>query len=100
MARRSVWPWIPMCLAARSEEHTSELQSPYDLVCRLLLEKKNHRLYDIPSVATRIPAVFPAPLATPHGIHALNLTGSRGLLQPGVRNGVFIFLSALFTCTL
>src|SRR6202047_1527171 len=25
----------------RSEEHTSELQSPYDLVCRLLLEK-NH----------------------------------------------------------
>src|SRR5207248_11496810 len=26
---------------ARSEEHTSELQSPYDLVCRLLLEKKN-----------------------------------------------------------
>src|SRR5438094_4099530 len=27
--------------AFRSEEHTSELQSPYDLVCRLLLEKKN-----------------------------------------------------------
>src|SRR5207248_10441324 len=27
----------------RSEEHTSELQSPYDLVCRLLLEKKNLR---------------------------------------------------------
>src|SRR5207248_9440052 len=26
--------------AERSEEHTSELQSPYDLVCRLLLEKK------------------------------------------------------------
>src|SRR5437867_5204756 len=25
--------------AIRSEEHTSELQSPYDLVCRLLLEK-------------------------------------------------------------
>src|SRR5438094_2694893 len=25
----------------RSEEHTSELQSPYDLVCRLLLDKKN-----------------------------------------------------------
>src|SRR5207248_9167537 len=25
-------------LANRSEEHTSELQSPYDLVCRLLLE--------------------------------------------------------------
>src|SRR5437879_9836061 len=29
-------------LAKRSEEHTSELQSPMYLVCRLLLEKKNH----------------------------------------------------------
>src|SRR5438034_3714029 len=28
----------------RSEEHTSELQSHSDLVCRLLLEKKNSRL--------------------------------------------------------
>src|SRR5437867_1056397 len=28
--------------STRSEEHTSELQSPYDLVCRLLLEKKNY----------------------------------------------------------
>src|SRR5436190_18598408 len=27
----------------RSEEHTSELQSHSDLVCRLLLEKKNNR---------------------------------------------------------
>src|SRR5437867_6182474 len=27
----------------RSEEHTSELQSPYDLVCRLLLEKKKEK---------------------------------------------------------
>src|SRR5437867_8039615 len=31
-------PWRRL---SRSEEHTSELQSPYDLVCRLLLEKKN-----------------------------------------------------------
>src|SRR5437762_7534750 len=29
-------------LAARSEEHTSELQSPMYLVCRLLLEKKKN----------------------------------------------------------
>src|SRR5690348_17895385 len=27
----------------RSEEHTSELQSPVHLVCRLLLEKKKHK---------------------------------------------------------
>src|SRR5256885_11780759 len=38
----------PYCLAAiitptRSEEHTSELQSPCNLVCRLLLEKKKKR---------------------------------------------------------
>src|SRR5574340_1824758 len=31
---------LPM--GARSEEHTSELQSPKDLVCRLLLEKKKN----------------------------------------------------------
>src|SRR5438034_3394037 len=30
---------------ARSEEHTSELQSHSDLVCRLLLEKKNSKSY-------------------------------------------------------
>src|SRR5438552_12431087 len=29
----------------RSEEHTSELQSPDHLVCRLLLEKKNKAMY-------------------------------------------------------
>src|SRR5256885_8994135 len=32
------------CLNLRSEEHTSELQSPCNLVCRLLLEKKHKRL--------------------------------------------------------
>src|SRR5580698_11569356 len=32
------WPWPPRL--ARSEEHTSELQSHVNLVCRLLLEKK------------------------------------------------------------
>src|SRR5699024_12208922 len=30
-------------LRERSEEHTSELQSRFDLVCRLLLEKKNNK---------------------------------------------------------
>src|SRR5437773_7261162 len=30
-------------LPPRSEEHTSELQSHHDLVCRLLLEKKNNK---------------------------------------------------------
>src|SRR5207248_6119231 len=44
-----------MCVSrARSEEHTSELQSPYDLVCRLLLEKKKKKrhLYKSHRLAT------------------------------------------------
>src|ERR1039457_7112334 len=31
---------VPGCARSRSEEHTSELQSPCNLVCRLLLEQK------------------------------------------------------------
>src|SRR2546426_7647120 len=33
-------PRANLALRSRSEEHTSELQSPCNLVCRLLLEKK------------------------------------------------------------
>src|SRR5256885_11602265 len=55
----SEWPrtkaldsfWLPINSAAsaaidsrRSEEHTSELQSPCNLVCRLLLEKKKNNM--------------------------------------------------------
>src|SRR5258708_1622978 len=36
------------CPDCRSEEHTSELQSPDHLVCRLLLEKQNTRQVLIP----------------------------------------------------
>src|SRR5258708_31029539 len=35
--------FVPGRATKRSEEHTSELQSPDHLVCRLLLEKKKHR---------------------------------------------------------
>src|SRR2546430_13675824 len=41
----------------RSEEHTSELQSQSNLVCRLLLEKKNNRRTPCPSFArTSLPS--------------------------------------------
>src|SRR5690349_23017843 len=43
---------------ARSEEHTSELQSRRDLVCRLLLEKKN-----LPRAGTRVCLHSPCPCA-------------------------------------
>src|SRR5690348_17448687 len=38
--RPRCFPHHATCPPARSEEHTSELQSPVHLVCRLLLEKK------------------------------------------------------------
>src|SRR5882672_197783 len=42
-AGTTAWAWAPParpCSTRRSEEHTSELQSHRELVCRLLLEKK------------------------------------------------------------
>src|SRR5437016_10902276 len=43
---RSLKParWIDLRLSFRSEEHTSELQSLTNLVCRLLLEKKKRKI--------------------------------------------------------
>src|SRR6266705_6893084 len=43
-------PWSPAVATSstRSEEHTSELQSPYERVCRLLLEKKKKSGYNRP----------------------------------------------------
>src|SRR5438034_2769585 len=40
----------PLRHLARSEEHTSELQSHSDLVCRLLLEKKKNNVLDAKQV--------------------------------------------------
>src|SRR3989454_7872658 len=40
------FPGVDIVLGPRSEEHTSELQSPCNLVCRLLLEKKKKNRYN------------------------------------------------------
>src|SRR5256885_12161369 len=48
VAQTSVLEWLD----ARSEEHTSELQSPCNLVCRLLLEKKKTMSPTIPTTIT------------------------------------------------
>src|SRR5438067_5500544 len=46
----------------RSEEHTSELQSRFDLVCRLLLEKKKKKINSDHSTPTLItPTTNPSP---------------------------------------
>src|SRR5258708_8143871 len=49
--RRGTW----VCSSTRSEEHTSELQSPDHLVCRLLLEKKKQQ-------NTSTPCAVPLPV--------------------------------------
>src|SRR5947207_10734447 len=58
---------------ARSEEHTSELQSHSDLVCRLLLEKKKHthRTHSSPQT-TVVPLPSSRQRAAPgrHPVHA------------------------------
>src|SRR5256885_11157843 len=44
--RRSMANHFDLEEQERSEEHTSELQSPCNLVCRLLLEKKKNNIVD------------------------------------------------------
>src|SRR5205807_9124680 len=41
---------VPAVVFRRSEEHTSELQSPCNLVCRLLLEKKKYNIKNVSQV--------------------------------------------------
>src|SRR5256886_6672232 len=60
------WTWQKFCRkrnfprtcflrTARSEEHTSELQSQSNLVCRLLLEKKKKEREDVGQCLSRVP---------------------------------------------
>src|SRR5438477_708510 len=44
---------LPVSGIFRSEEHTSELQSHVNLVCRLLLEKKKKQLDSIPITSSK-----------------------------------------------
>src|SRR5256885_1512580 len=56
-----IQPDIQRCRRSsrRSEEHTSELQSPCNLVCRLLLEKKNGHNHDGASRGGLVDGLFP-----------------------------------------
>src|SRR5256885_3423629 len=76
--RHSLWPGRnALCHRReqdRSEEHTSELQSPCNLVCRLLLEKKNNKHTTLSSHSV------PCRLHVPQSEHALphiRLLGAR-----------------------
>src|SRR2546430_13704117 len=50
----------------RSEEHTSELQSQSNLVCRLLLEKKKQRDLDFKRICVFSENLAAVPLCLPH----------------------------------
>src|SRR2546426_2341246 len=49
-AIKTVSDWATNYRRFRSEEHTSELQSPCNLVCRLLLEKKKNIKYNLQQI--------------------------------------------------
>src|ERR1022692_1186823 len=65
-----------MPLLLRSEEHTSELQSPCNLVCRLLLEKKKKKITVIQSYQSTLRSYEP--------LHITVAIRSRGPLSADV----------------
>src|SRR5689334_24517327 len=62
-------PSCYLMIAVRSEEHTSELQSQFHLVCRLLLEKKN-RKPELPNVLTNTKQHICQPHCDLHSQHS------------------------------
>src|SRR5256885_6182532 len=79
----------------RSEEHTSELQSPCNLVCRLLLEKKKYARCAQEALAPRHPP--PAPCALPIPSHCIAFSQARSgfLHRPSVHAAHELTASAL-----
>src|SRR5256885_4078827 len=66
-------PWravLPARRPGRSEEHTSELQSPCNLVCRLLLEKKKTATSLSPTLTRRALAGSSLVLCAAYRLHA------------------------------
>src|SRR2546430_4370487 len=85
-AQPTPWPslghllWWNRCHGGgRSEEHTSELQSQSNLVCRLLLEKKKSCRLDSRTTQRVVPAMTRRWKAPP--LHSSDLPSSAGLLN-------------------
>src|SRR5256885_10352979 len=53
-SRQNTYGTMPTSQCDRSEEHTSELQSPCNLVCRLLLEKKKKEIITLDTINTSV----------------------------------------------
>src|SRR5258708_12823746 len=67
---------LTTCTDVRSEEHTSELQSPDHLVCRLLLEKTNHVHSNPRHHVPHMPTYYEpshSPVPPPHSAHCTTL---------------------------
>src|SRR5256885_4449426 len=77
--RKSVYSADSPSASARSEEHTSELQSPCNLVCRLLLEKK-FRLESAYTLSSGV-EVSPSRLAR-HSVSSTRCRGSSRVAVP------------------
>src|SRR6476661_7500539 len=86
---------IRVMRSPRSEEHTSELQSHLNLVCRLLLEKKNSA--SVLSGAARCGATFRAgELGGPafEGAGVIDVEGGAGVLaDAGAADGFYFFFN-------
>src|SRR5256885_8734909 len=69
------------CSSLRSEEHTSELQSPCNLVCRLLLQNNNddddQHLVERPSDPPGLSAACPAARQIPRGLRTAFVMAQR-----------------------
>src|SRR5256885_9100934 len=87
-------PSFKILCCFRSEEHTSELQSPCNLVCRLLLEKKNYSVFPgtLVRFTRRIVLLTPITLAAGLLVTLTTASGadtrctSAGAQQPGTPN--------------
>src|SRR5437867_10130621 len=79
----------------RSEEHTSELQSPYDIVCRPLLEKKKHPAPNGAGTPTDV-----QPIANADAPSAAPTAAPNGLTPPPRRQPARIRLVAHFAARL
>src|ERR1039457_1254042 len=96
-------PWITICwwraratcaTISRSEEHTSELQSPCNLVCRLLLEKKKNA---VPGMHRRQADAVPHPALIATAWHVSgHVLGHRGDHAPSVRTVLHLDLFFFF----
>src|SRR5205085_2567527 len=82
--------------ASRSEEHTSELQSQSNLVCRLLIEKSIHGVLNPTYIlCVRRVAVQPAIEAYSNSLHdALPILWRERIQEAGIREGVLSLLTS------